>query len=870
MLKKEAISKSRKAQITIFMILGLIILFIGLFVIQIGSKTQKTALAGEQEEVFNQIFKKETLKIYVDACFNEGLENGIELLGKHGRIWDDQWGTRNFQDGNTGIIDSLGNRVYYGITKEGYPQDLENAYPCIETENGPEFCKFSSSNPSDSGFGRLELRNLEQIEEDLRNYLFGSTKACINAKFQEFSERAEVNFEESSLELKILDEGIAVKANYPMKFNFEDQEYFHLNNFDVFYPTNFGPFLKVGVLFPLQNDQRNLNFAFDQDALIQPSTYSWAEQYNSLRIVTTYNKLDNGDTIFTIKPGQSPIRDVLFYEFHIARQNRPPALDYISRKGCTADDTNPDVDPEYDYLVIKDSITPVDDSLYGEIKFTALAKDPDDDTEESQITYSSQWVQCPEYLVFEINEGGEFYIPPEQITDLFSSPIFCTIKVKATEILPTGESGLSDEQDVRILIDRPLTTKINLNLTYYFERDNSLKPYYDYDPTTLEQLGLFPYSEQNDYVVSSEDPILLQVTHPPTSNYDFSQDIYLTYNNDQNTEQFILGFPDDRLVPPEGRGCFSFPGLLSPDCTLDTYNDETIFDANLIEKWNNFISIPYNPEDLNSLDIYHFKEANSEGTLSLTAQVTYCKGDGLQQESQVEARVYVKSCMPHQNPEHPWPYPYHYYTYDILPDGSISYNEPATNGNEETFNPFEATHACCISSDNPGDWGFEDENKICFENPEPGCYGHIDGFTTSDNEGYLLEKQIRTCSGPESPDARGNICGGSFKNELFEEELRCGTPGLNSECDDDKIDTDCYGQLAYSYVEEKQGWCVGKMGCEFSDDSVSYDRNRLPGVNNREELSQYIHQRAKEIPATNSDQIEWFKDDCSIDGWECI
>ena len=73
------VPRSRSAQITIFMIVGIVILFTFIFLFQVVNSAQKEKLISEQEKVFTKAFKKEAMRIYVEDCLSDELERGLIL-----------------------------------------------------------------------------------------------------------------------------------------------------------------------------------------------------------------------------------------------------------------------------------------------------------------------------------------------------------------------------------------------------------------------------------------------------------------------------------------------------------------------------------------------------------------------------------------------------------------------------------------------------------------------------------------------------------------------------------------------------------------------------------------------------------------------
>lgn len=835
----------KSGQITVFMIIGLLILFVFIFVFSLSAGIKKGQLQEIQEKTLTKTFKKEALRIFVEDCLTDELEKGLILIGKQGRLWSDQpGGTRNFEAGLSGI--AVGNdRVFYGIIRDPY-LEYENAYPCSNESSPDEFCQYVYPNTK-VGFGSLELRT-STIQNDLRRYLLNRTVWCV-AEFtkENISSSAVLESQEIDLNLGIHDAGIDVKVHYPLKLSLGEEEFFHLSEFDFFYPTKFKALLDTAVSFPLRMDWQYVDFNYTNKTLMNGSfIYGnelevqngnclsfknyffcqqalFSEQYASLGVEMSRQPLANGDDVFIFR-SSSVLNTPGLYTYQFARQNRPPALDYVYRLECPA--------AGYDYLVIKD------DPELGNISFNLSAQDPDED-KVSYLVLSDDFGDAEEqtYLRKNVQERKNPY-------NLYA--------------YASDEHMVRDWQKVRVLVDRPLELGVSLSMPYKFVTSNG--EFKDYSGTN----GIFPIN--GAYLVSKEDPTFINLKFPETS---FSQTLYsqvitLFYENKEKTESFGDG---KGYALPQGlqitgnQGCFSFPGLKSKECNkLNAYK-------NLIEdsQWNALLQGPYN----------HFRKLTEEGKLNLSFNANYC---ALFDKSKSAAvKVVVNDCVPHRNPEHPWSYPYHEYVYESSFNFDTQQGECKKDGNdqcvqEEGFNPFEATHSCCIGAE-PNDWQIAPAEypKPCFINPEAGCYGQVQStkfentFYTSSFEGYLpaqegyvLEVQQRFCDG-----TRGNICNGNFKNELKDGKLICGTPGQNS-CSSD-IETRCAGLFAFGYSGEgeNKGWCHGTFGCsEFCQEPIAYT-GTIPDVKDFD-----INQIARDEEAVYEEDIS-FSCGCTSEGQIC-
>jgi len=771
-LSEQVRSKNRKAQVTVFIILGILLLFGFLFVMWAFGNMQKGQLNQAQETFLLNAFKKEGMRIYVEDCLQDGLEEGLILLGKQGRIWNDQpGGSKSFNE-KTGVVFD-GERVYYGISNKEY-FNYPNAYPCASNTNQtPHFCQYTHPNIQ-VGFGELNLRK-STLEQDLKAYLINRTLLCVeNFTRNNISKSAKIESQDLQLGLSVENEGISVTAEYPLKFRIGQDEYFELTTFDFFYPSKFKLLLDAAVAYPLERDYRYLDFNYTQEYLENPSFTAY-DAYKTLGINMSRIKLSNGDDVFTFTPNPYTIlNSPIDYYFRLARQNRPPALDYVQRYSCPS--------AGYDYLVI-----PSDPEL-GNINISLYANDPDEDKFNYSIDLSDG------YWFSVLNNGNSVWggsscaigkinyslwvmdVPPPKLGVLYYSVSGCGVKyfsyvTRTVPVKVTDEHGLSDWQDVRILVDRPISTNL------------SIVPIYSDVPAKLG----------DTYFASVEDPLFINISYPAESIAKFSAKVNLNYTNTENSEGFFFSFATNVDTTKK---CISLPwNSENNKCNLSDYGSSDY----LTKKSSFFLG-----------DYAHLNSASDNGNLNLTFSIEYCGGN-LNKSSSNSARIIVKECLPHRNPVHPFSFPYEKYTYQnydfSLQRGIfVNYNTP--------INPLEATHSCCLGEPDEnkhGGWRVaeKEENVTCFNNPQLNCYSGTDLGKKAPN--LVLETQVRYCDGNS-----GNTCEGEFGYGLFNHTLTCGNTSY-SNCG--QVDSHCRGKPAFSFINENgvRGWCHGNLGCSKFD-----------------------------------------------------
>ncbi len=814
---------SPKAQITIFMILGLVILFVFLFLIQLSIRLNQDKLELSKENVVAQAFKKEGLRLYVDDCLQDELEQGLLLLGRQGRLWADQPGGRlNFEPGKTGIIyapgEELGefdsSRVAYGLTRKTY-LERENAYPCIEEANAPAFCQYRFPNTS-LGFGSLELLP-STLKGDLQRFMANRTVWCVQQfLLNNVSRQVVLESKPAEVSVDVFDDGISVKSEYPLRFKVGQNEFFHLSTFDFFYSSQFGKFLNDIITFPLQQDQHYLDFDYSPESLNEPF-FTFSSEVNlgrtcvpqdnifvcprslrpgtmgSLAVEVTAAAAEHGDDVFTFKPALYKIvNSPAQFMFRVARQNRPPALSYINRSQCPAGD--------YDYLVIKGHET------LGGINLSTFALDPDEDglfykVEDLDGTGGAQ-------------DENNFSLDEIEVLGLSASRYNLIVNI-------TDESGLSDWQKVRLLVDRPMQPTI------------SLRSPYD-DPQASYDLG------ENYYRLSKEDPVYLTFSVPEASKDYVSsgEEVVFNYFDGVETKNIQLNYEEGR---PEGGVCYSLPisqsQIIQPErqaapCdTLAGYTEQDV--------------VRGFPEEF-----HFFRQTTANGKLKLGYSVNYCGAAPLM--GSAELNVMVKDCVPHKNPAHPFPYPYHKYTFGTKEENGQKVTDLQNFVGDQDINPFETTHTCCDAQ-----WNIRENGDPvpCFVNPLPLCSGKIEGFPT---EAKLLKQQKRLCDGKS-----GISCSGAVKYELWHKELRCGSNGITG-CDGD-IPPQCQGNLSFSLIKGK-GWCYGKVGCERLCPAGPSGGLVYTGRGEPRPLS--LEDSAKSIKEINMLAKNWFETNNNLDEFE--
>ena len=389
------------------------------------------------------------------------------------------------------------------------------------------------------------------IEEMLGEFLKNKTVQCVEAFVKaNYSIHASAEVKKMEIDLDVLDEGIKIEATVPLKIGTRET-FTQSSEFDLFYPTYFKRFLDTSISRPLGFDVSYLDFNYTPKNLKQDKfkhkcygqTGKIKECIKSLNqpvgfTVKTEVKKDalaNGDDIYQFTA--SGILKNQEYLFQFARQNRPPALDYVSRNSCLKEG--------YDYLVIPGA----KDQDMGLINISLFAMDPD----EENVSYGFFSMLKP----LDFDSAGEEYDTNRFVVNgSLVTPDWYNVSAVAKD-----KFGKQDNQTVRVLVDRPIKVSVNVTLPYK-EVNNELSP------------GVF--------VISREDPFFVKVDLPSKSLIEKTNpSIVFSYESLSNSwDSFQYKYSQ-----PGANPCFNFPGLFKySNCALSDYS---------LQNWEVLVKSPF-------------------------------------------------------------------------------------------------------------------------------------------------------------------------------------------------------------------------------------------------------------------------------------
>jgi len=475
--------KNKRSQITLFIIIGLVILMIFGVSIYFVSLTKSSKTKEESQKILTETIQIAGIKAYVEECLDQSIEEGLLLLGKQGgKIYEHQGG--NIVLNKFVSIDS--SKVSYGIIKPFLSEDSIYPPPWKYPKEGPiqssgrgyfgensfpGLCDFNGLNKPGSKL-RLPCPTYDlpnendhsSVQEQLQIFIANKTKSCIN-----FS--AIPNINQNIIEGNISSEitmgrsSIDVKLNYPLQFKIAGKE-------PIVELMEFNSRIQIRLMDMFEIAQDIINKDNNELFFNLKNSKTKLQGYDSFIDINLFKRICNDcgnekfDTLLIIQDRKSTLNNTP-YIIQFMIENRIPVLDWIGNY--------PKFDG-YDMIILE-----------GEtINLTVQGYDPDD---LDEISYNfkgwkEDYDEIFDYTGFELNP----VFPVQYITRIntplrhwsidsnypesFPNASYNTIRNDigphnlSIEIKDSG--GLIDWQDLNILIaDKPIV------------KAESFKPYED-------------------------------------------------------------------------------------------------------------------------------------------------------------------------------------------------------------------------------------------------------------------------------------------------------------------------------------------------------------------------------------------------------
>ncbi len=645
-LRRRPGLSTRKGQITVFMILGIVMIAVTGFLIQAQSKISQIQLEKQNEKLVSDMMQTNALNYYVTLCLDKSVKTAIERFGMQGGY------VYKYQDGTfflAGDPDPYGWKdvpVYSNFTYEGRSYNVSylitrsrdysevlppDVYPCrtsLGYGHEPLWCGWVNDpmlNPDLDlySYGQFNLKGLCQtsatrtatfcpytgdpprIDATLGSYITQLVKDCV-----EFESIPGINEtytitegEDAFAEVSFGRNIVGVNLEFPIIITIQGRP--PVTKLLYFYNSQPVRFLEAytlayRMLIPEVNDLE----------------YDMVADTKARNIVPNYmylTKHERGyDDIIIIKDERSLIEGRPFI-FAFARQNRYPILDAIDYQANNM----------YEIIAYENE---------SSISISPRGWDPDED----ELFYTYTGWRAYDWMHSEMFDSGEGCDP---YGDGDTAGMCANLSISGSDLGPHNvtvtvtDGNLSDWQTVRILID-DIIVAVARGYNQYLDVRN--------DWASLEDFYVLDAANTRD---------------------DFSSSGQLMFRWVDEQVHDLLGNPYD-LSNPMYDGPSPFLRIPA-DLDVDGY----------FSIWN--VSAPYS-------------EPVGMHNVLLTAYGTGTSGADLLQ-------VDVKQCLPHYDP---WAaaWPYSNATRPFTNDDEIDVDldgVPDRFYNKTVLDPFLANHTCC-------------------------------------------------------------------------------------------------------------------------------------------------------------------------------
>lgn len=839
----------KKAQITAFILLGMVILGVFGSVIYITNYISDIQLQKKVDAIVSDIIQNTPINFYVNECLDNSLRDGLYLIGRQGgfifpyqegAFLDDGWYGESYLDNSfifynnfniTYLIQKLDPRFpnnndvpYYPCEEHYSSEDSDN--PC-EFRYPPDQLYHYGSNPLFYGDANYYTLLKEEkvdpwvgasVQEQLEHFINLGIKFCTN--FTAIGMRLGYNITEGNIttDVKFGIEDVGANLRFPLVITVAGHEPV-TRMFDFFEKED----VRLGLLYKIlrilidpesgtNSEQTNLTFNITKE--FESINRSLADIggifFKMDKNIVDFNPETHYNDIIILNDTFSRLGGDNFYIFQFARQNRIPSLDYI----CD-DPNNPPQCPtesppgsgiEYDFTV-----------PFGHpIKIRPKAYDPDEDpllfnysgwletrfefwndtkfvelmdTLDNCTWFPQNCVEVDEDIQPQIwtnsNPGWQLGFQVNYTTQERDIGAH-NLTVSVSDY--EAVPGFTDWQTLRILVvDHPIA-----------DADNSNNDYEDI-PRTF---------------ASIEDVYWLDAT---ASRGRFCKPWRYTWKDDSEEQNPLFPVLGEIGIPKVG---MPYPPWFPESRFFDIRDMTGVF--------NNYIDPSTgNPPKLHKIN--------------LSIRQTGC-GDQLQLVDTDTIEVNVTLCLPHRSSSAPYPY------------NNIPENPLFTAYSEITDDQFQGSHVCC--SDVIGDWGnYNDDSTECYNFQAYTCkpdenkeYYPADRTVTDDGTIQAILSDIDTeihdsnFEGPPTRDKALILGPGDIyltDNDVYKRVFTQDCSGFRGNAcsgtftDNFVVATGCNDLLDPGQDERCEGPCSPGSGCffdpgleescDFSDTSGCYD-----------------------------------------------
>lgn len=241
---QREVKMSRKAQVTIFLLLGIVILIVMGFLFYVRSQTITSVSQQNVQQTLDSVLASAPIKVYVESCLEQATTEALLLIGKQGgKIFDNQLeGTAKYYGlANTLPYEELNKDYYvgYGIFKSredipGYPypgslnpEDTSNAFGIngmIELCDNQGMNAWDLPNAQYSCIQYAPLGSDHSVQEYLQKFIEAETQECVD--FETLSTELGYDLEQGKISVEVLfgDTDVLVNLDYEITISTHEKQ----------------------------------------------------------------------------------------------------------------------------------------------------------------------------------------------------------------------------------------------------------------------------------------------------------------------------------------------------------------------------------------------------------------------------------------------------------------------------------------------------------------------------------------------------------------------------------------------------------------------------------------------------------------------
>jgi hypothetical protein len=367
----------KRAQITIFMLVGIVMIAVIGFIFVNQGTVQQAQIDSSKDKLVTNSMAASQIEFLVQSCLDKAFEDSLTLITRQGGyIHQNQLGSMlTFALPNLNYsFENKSYQVTYRITPNR--KDILPKYPCKDESEAPNFCyyandvsKFASLSQITYGSSSSIIldnpKSFLTIQKQLQRYIETNTLSCINfSRFIGYN----VTLGNASSTVSITDESVSTSLTMPMTITIQNlAPTINKFKFSSFQPVRLKK-VHNAIQEVLNFDNRDINFNLKEDSAKGTYTNYQGQKIFKLSAlnleIQKIPSIENYDDIFIFTDQKSSLGGKPLH-YIIARKNRMPALDIIPTNSNSLD---------YEILI----------SPGQKLEFKPLAHDPDED----KITYS--------------------------------------------------------------------------------------------------------------------------------------------------------------------------------------------------------------------------------------------------------------------------------------------------------------------------------------------------------------------------------------------------------------------------------------------------------------------------------------------------